>query len=111
MRERSFSCMDKEVTDWSSGVGVGGSISNCMCERQTPQCDAVGSTIVVAVVILEKIIVSNCGDSRAVVCRNGVAIPLFSNRKVSLIDQMNSIGFKTPVEESYSGTVLEYSES
>ncbi|KAF5939155.1 hypothetical protein HYC85_023414 [Camellia sinensis] len=88
MMERSFSCMDKEVTDWSSGVGVGGSISNCMCELQTPQCDAV--------VILEKIIVSNCGDSRAVVCRNGVAIPLFSNRKVR--SQFKFISLQTSIE-------------
>ena len=75
---KSFSRMDKEVTEWSEGA----SISNCRCELQTPQCDAVGSTAVVAVVTPEKIVVSNCGDSRAVLCRNGVAIPLSSDHKV-----------------------------
>lgn len=74
----SFSRMDKEVTDWSSGA----SSSNCRCELQTPQCDAVGSTAVVAVLTPDKIVVSNCGDSRAVLCRNGVAIPLSCDHKV-----------------------------
>lgn len=80
MMERSFSRMDKEVTDWDSGAGV--SASNCRCELQTPQCDAVGSTAVVVVVAPDKVVVSNCGDSRAVLCRNGVAVPLTSDHKV-----------------------------
>ncbi|GKC07836.1 phosphatase 2C 37-like protein [Tanacetum coccineum] len=42
---KSFSRMDKDVTEWSSLA----SSSNCRCELQTPQCDAVGSTAVVAV--------------------------------------------------------------
>ncbi|KAF5959411.1 hypothetical protein HYC85_000620 [Camellia sinensis] len=91
MMERSFSRMDKEVTDWSSGVGVGDSISNCRCELRTPQCDAVGSTAVVAVVTPEKIIVSNCGDSRGVLCRNGVAIPLSSDHKPDRPDELDRI--------------------
>lgn len=75
--ERSFDRMDKEVQDLN-----GSGSSSCRCDLQTPQCDAVGSTAVVAVVTPEKIIVSNCGDSRAVLCRNGVAIPLSSDHKV-----------------------------
>lgn len=77
---KSFSRMDKDITDWSNSA----SRSNCRCELQTPQCDAVGSTAVVAVVTPEKIVVSNCGDSRAVLCRNGVAIPLSVDHKVVL---------------------------
>ena len=76
--ERSFSRMDKEVIAWNETV-VG---ANCRCELQTPECDAVGSTAVVAVVTPDKIIVANCGDSRAVLCRNGKAIPLSSDHKV-----------------------------
>ncbi|KAL4556894.1 hypothetical protein LXL04_035060 [Taraxacum kok-saghyz] len=83
----SFSRMDKEVTEWSEGA----SISNCRCELQTPQCDAVGSTAVVAVVTPEKIVVSNCGDSRAVLCRNGVAIPLSSDHKPDRPDELARI--------------------
>lgn len=76
---KSFSRMDKDVTEWSS---LASTSSNCRCELQTPQCDAVGSTAVVAVVSEDKIVVSNCGDSRAVLCRNGVAIPLSTDHKV-----------------------------
>lgn len=85
MMERSFSRMDKEVTEWSSTSAAGVSRSTCRCELQTPQCDAVGSTAVVAVVTPDKIVVSNCGDSRAVLCRNGVAIPLSLDHKVRLL--------------------------
>lgn len=42
----------------------------------------VGSTAVVAVVGGTQIVVANCGDSRAVLCRGGVAVPLSSDHKV-----------------------------
>jgi protein phosphatase 2C len=80
--ESGFVKMDKEVGNWCV---EGENSSTCRCGLQTPQGDAVGSTAVVAVVTPEKIIVSNCGDSRAVLCRNGVAIPLSSDHKVRLI--------------------------
>ena len=79
--ERSFVKMDQEVGNWFEGENS----STCRCELQTQQGDAVGSTAVVAVVTPEKIIVSNCGDFRAVLCRNGVAIPLSSDHKVMFI--------------------------
>lgn len=79
--EKSFTRMDEEVLSWNKT----NKSFTCKCELQTPHCDAVGSTAVVAIVTPEKIIVSNCGDSRAVLCRNGVAIPLSSDHKVSLI--------------------------
>ncbi|KAM7499299.1 hypothetical protein LguiA_023713 [Lonicera macranthoides] len=85
--KRSFYRMDKEVTQWNS-TSAGVSSSNCRCELQTPRCDAVGSTAVVAVVTPEKIIVSNCGDSRAVLCRNGLAIPLSSDHKPDRADEL-----------------------
>ncbi|KAL0289176.1 UNVERIFIED_CONTAM: protein phosphatase 2C 37 [Sesamum calycinum] len=86
----SFSKMDKDVKEWSEGA-AGVSTSSCRCELQTPQCDAVGSTAVVAVVAPDKIIVSNCGDSRAVLCRNGVAIPLSVDHKPDRPDELNRI--------------------
>lgn len=79
---QSFSLMDKEVVNFSTGGSSSASGSDCRCELQTPQCDAVGSTAVVAVVTPDKIVVSNCGDSRAVLCRNGVAVPLSVDHKV-----------------------------
>ncbi|KAL0349248.1 UNVERIFIED_CONTAM: protein phosphatase 2C 37 [Sesamum angustifolium] len=82
--------MDKEVVECCSGRN-GFSASTCRCELQTPQCDAVGSTAVVAVVTPDKIVVSNCGDSRAVLCRNGVAIPLSIDHKPDRPDELNRI--------------------
>lgn len=88
MMTTSFSRMDKEITDWSAAAG--GS-SPCRCELRTPQCDAVGSTAVVAVVTPEKIIVSNCGDSRAVLCRKGTAVPLSVDHKPDRPDELTRI--------------------
>ncbi|KAL5733170.1 hypothetical protein ACOSP7_032512 [Xanthoceras sorbifolium] len=85
--ERSFDRMDKEVQEWTEKSTV----SNCRCELQTPQCDAVGSTAVVAVVSPDKIVVSNCGDSRAVLCRNGIAVPLSSDHKPDRPDELDRI--------------------
>ncbi|XP_060668009.1 probable protein phosphatase 2C 24 isoform X1 [Ziziphus jujuba] len=87
LMERSFSRMDKEVIAWNESM-VG---ANCRCELQTPECDAVGSTAVVAIVTPEKIIVANCGDSRAVLCRNGRPIPLSSDHKPDRPDELNRI--------------------
>lgn len=77
--EQCFNRMDKEVIEWNQGTVAG----NCRCELQAPESDAVGSTAVVAIMTPDKIIVANCGDSRAVLCRNGKAVPLSNDHKVS----------------------------
>ncbi|KAK8683461.1 hypothetical protein V6N13_039521 [Hibiscus sabdariffa] len=74
---RSFTRMDKEVNEWNGSV-IG---ANCRCELQSPESDAVGSTAVVAIVTSDKIVVANCGDSRAVLCRKGKPVPLSSDHK------------------------------
>ncbi|KAL4561886.1 hypothetical protein LXL04_034068 [Taraxacum kok-saghyz] len=51
-------------------------------QLQTPQFDAVGSTVVLAVVTPEKIVISDCGYSRVELCRNGVAIPFYVVHKI-----------------------------
>jgi protein phosphatase 2C len=45
----------------------------------------VGSTAVVAVVARQRIVVANCGDSRAVLSRAGVPVPLSEDHKVLLL--------------------------
>ncbi|XP_077215479.1 putative protein phosphatase 2C 24 [Tasmannia lanceolata] len=85
--ERSFKRMDTEVV----GGRTENLTANCRCELQTPKCDAVGSTAVVAVISPEKIVVANCGDSRAVLCRNGKPIPLSSDHKPDRPDELNRI--------------------
>lgn len=83
---KSFKKMDTEVSRRDSTVK-----SSCRCELQSPQCDAVGSTAVLSVLTPEKIVVSNCGDSRAVLCRNGVAVPLSIDHKPDRPDELNRI--------------------
>lgn len=73
--------MDEQVTRRRGAAGAEETI--CRCELQSPLCDAVGSTAVAAVVSPEKIVVANCGDSRAVLCRGGKATPLSTDHKVS----------------------------
>ncbi|KAJ4970626.1 hypothetical protein NE237_003725 [Protea cynaroides] len=85
--DRSFTRMDKEVSEWSSSVQS----TNCRCELQTQKCDAVGSTAVVAIVTPDKIIVANCGDSRAVLSRGGKAIPLSIDHKPDRPDELARI--------------------
>ncbi|XP_074287295.1 protein phosphatase 2C 37-like [Silene latifolia] len=89
----SFNRMDKEVGERvnTSTADVAAVTTSCRCELQTPQCDAVGSTAVVAVVTREKIVVSNCGDSRAILCRGGVAVPLSSDHKPDRPDELDRI--------------------
>ncbi|KAK7285171.1 hypothetical protein RJT34_19932 [Clitoria ternatea] len=82
--EKGFARMDDEVQSWSHGNQT----YNCRCELKTPHRDAVGSTAVVAVVTPDKIIISNCGDSRAVLCRSGFAIPLSSDHKPDRPDEL-----------------------
>ncbi|GMI84884.1 ABA-HYPERSENSITIVE GERMINATION 3, ARABIDOPSIS THALIANA PROTEIN PHOSPHATASE 2CA [Hibiscus trionum] len=83
--ERSFERMDEEVQEWTVDNKES---STCRCELQAPQCDAVGSTAVVALLTPDKIIVANCGDSRAVLCRNGAAFPLSDDHKPDRPDEL-----------------------
>ncbi|KAK6135196.1 hypothetical protein DH2020_031041 [Rehmannia glutinosa] len=50
-----------------------------------------GSTAVVAVVGEEEVVVANCGDSRAVLCRGGVAVQLSDDHKPDRPDELERI--------------------
>lgn len=61
-----------------------------MC-RFHPQLSLVGSTAVVSLLTQEYIIVANCGDSRAVLSRNGKAVPLSVDHKPDREDERTRI--------------------
>ena len=54
--------------------------------------ETVGSTAVVAVLCSSHIIVANCGDSRAVLCRGKQAFPLSIDHKVKITPEFTFRG-------------------
>lgn len=87
-----FLRMDAEVGGvcWRGGqCGQTDSGPRCCSEPIAPE--TVGSTAVIAVVGSCQIIVGNCGDSRAVLSRGGVAIPLSVDHKPEREDEMARI--------------------
>lgn len=80
---RSFERMDEMAMTLCQCNGVENSK---MC-RFHPQLSLVGSTAVVSLLTQEYIIVANCGDSRAVLSRNGTAVPLSVDHKPDREDE------------------------
>uniref|UniRef100_A0A1D1Z664 protein-serine/threonine phosphatase n=1 Tax=Anthurium amnicola TaxID=1678845 RepID=A0A1D1Z664_9ARAE len=63
----------------------------CGCEQAGLLSQIVGSTAVVAVVGRDRVLVANCGDSRAVLSRGGRAVPLSSDHKPDRPDELARI--------------------
>jgi protein phosphatase 2C len=81
--ERSFSRLDEQAASWATSRSR--DEPACRCEQQMPlRCDHVGSTAVVAVVSPSHVVVANAGDSRAVLSRGGVPVPLSVDHKVCI---------------------------
>ncbi|CAL9113535.1 unnamed protein product [Musa textilis] len=90
LMERSFSLMDSEAAAAAQPCNDR-LIPCCRCELQTPRCDNVGSAVVVGVVGPTHIVVANCGDSRAILCRGGVPVPLSFDHKPDRPDELSRI--------------------
>ncbi|RCV45509.1 hypothetical protein SEVIR_9G463500v4 [Setaria viridis] len=86
--EKSYARMDAEAVGSRDTTGPA---PTCRCEMQMPKCDHVGSTAVVAVVGPRHLVVANCGDSRAVLCSGGAAIPLSADHKPDRPDELERI--------------------
>ncbi|XP_066382427.1 probable protein phosphatase 2C 30 [Miscanthus floridulus] len=86
--EKSYSRMDAEAVGFRDTADPA---PTCRCEMQLPKCDHVGSTAVVAVVGPRHLVVANCGDSRAVLCSGGAAIPLSDDHKPDRRDELERI--------------------
>ncbi|KAG0490556.1 hypothetical protein HPP92_007419 [Vanilla planifolia] len=86
-----------EVRRWrkameASFARLDGEFSAVVAEQFVKAADkTVGSTAVVAVVGLRKIFVANCGDSRVVLSRGGVAVPLSFDHKPDRPDEMERV--------------------
>lgn len=76
---KSFEMMDEVAMRTCACGSVG---YKCGCHPMEVALG--GSTAVVAVLTPEYIVVANCGDSRAVLCRAGTPIPLSQDHKVRL---------------------------
>ncbi|CAL4930321.1 unnamed protein product [Urochloa decumbens] len=87
--EKSYARMDVEAV--GSREAAGPAPPTCRCEMQLPKCDHVGSTAVVAVVGPRHLVIANCGDSRAVLCSGGAAIPLSADHKPDRPDELERI--------------------
>ncbi|XP_052176581.1 protein phosphatase 2C 51-like isoform X2 [Diospyros lotus] len=72
-----FEKMDEEVNDNRKG--------------STALSETIGSTAVVAVVGAEVVVVANCGDSRAVLSREGVAVSMSNDHKPDRPDELERI--------------------
>lgn len=83
-----FARVDDEVGGKASRRGGGDTGTSDAAAAALPEPvapETVGSTAVVAVICSSHIIVSNCGDSRAVLCRGKQPVPLSVDHKVSLL--------------------------
>nr|GEX22779.1 probable protein phosphatase 2C 75 [Tanacetum cinerariifolium] len=85
---RCFERMDEMALRLCLCGGLGTSSNICRCN---PQLSFMGSTAVVSVLTKENIFVANCGDSRAVLCRNGRPIPLSLDHKPDREDERRRI--------------------
>ncbi|XP_078428188.1 putative protein phosphatase 2C 49 [Wolffia australiana] len=83
--ERSFARVEAEMGQRRRGAAA------CRCKMQPPECLRVGSTAVAVVVTPDRLVVANCGDSRAVLCRGGAAFPLSSDHKPERPDELERI--------------------
>jgi protein phosphatase 2C len=61
----------------------------CACPLWSVERGAiVGSTAVVALLVRDRLVVANCGDSRAVLCRDARDVPLSDDHKVTLHNRL-----------------------
>uniref|UniRef100_K3XIZ8 protein-serine/threonine phosphatase n=1 Tax=Setaria italica TaxID=4555 RepID=K3XIZ8_SETIT len=98
-----FARVDDEVGGKASrgGGGTGTSDASAAVVPEPVAPETVGSTAVVAVICSSHIIVSNCGDSRAVLCRGKQPVPLSVDHKPNREDEYARI-------EAEGGKVIQW---
>ncbi|KAL0015994.1 hypothetical protein SO802_003063 [Lithocarpus litseifolius] len=113
-KERMHALLEKEVVEEGGGVVVEWEkvMRSCFWKMDEEvrtggggvKVEMVGSTAVVVVVGKEDVVVANCGDSRAVLCRGGAAVPLSRDHKPDRADEMERV-------EAAGGRILNWNGS
>ncbi|KAF5452980.1 hypothetical protein F2P56_027930 [Juglans regia] len=99
--EKAFTSCFQKVDDEVGGK-VGRGIDESIGDASDPVApETVGSTAVVAVICSSHIIVANCGDSRAVLCRGKEPIALSTDHKPNREDECSRI-------EAAGGKVIQW---
>ncbi|XP_051143005.1 protein phosphatase 2C 51-like [Andrographis paniculata] len=78
-------------TDWPAAMAAGFRNMDDEVNKIGASVATMGSTAVVAVVGDDELVVANCGDSRAVLCRAGVAVQLSDDHKPDRPDELARI--------------------
>ncbi|KAJ9183787.1 hypothetical protein P3X46_007597 [Hevea brasiliensis] len=100
-----FLKVDAETGGSCRGItGSNGYHSESEAQIEPIAPETVGSTAVVAIVCPTYIIVANCGDSRAVLCRGKVAMPLSEDHKPDREDEYARI-------EAAGGKIIQWNGS
>ncbi|XP_008809296.2 probable protein phosphatase 2C 6 [Phoenix dactylifera] len=95
-----FQKVDDEVGGKVSRGNVGGG-AGAGAPSESTALETVGSTAVVAVICSSHIIIANCGDSRAVLCRAKQPVPLSVDHKPNREDEYKRI-------EAEGGKVIQW---
>ncbi|EYU25210.1 hypothetical protein ABFS82_06G022700 [Erythranthe guttata] len=80
-----------EEIAWESVMAAGFKEMDVEVNKKGAAVATMGSTAVVAVVGAEQVVVANCGDSRAVLCRGGVPVQLSDDHKPDRPDELERI--------------------
>ncbi|CAM8908989.1 unnamed protein product [Rhodiola kirilowii] len=93
VREEMFGGAQCKLLNWKKVMaGSFGKMDDQINSAETQESmKTIGSTAVVAVVGEEQLIVANCGDSRAVICRGGVAVALSTDHKPDRPDELERV--------------------
>lgn len=92
-RERLHRIVAEEIVGWGEmdEAEWGRLMEKCFqrmddeVKRGAAAMKTVGSAVVAAVIGKEEVVVANCGDCRAVLARDGIALPLSDDHKVHII--------------------------
>ncbi|XP_065868147.1 protein phosphatase 2C 51-like [Euphorbia lathyris] len=91
-RERLHRVLEEEMAE-GKGIDWENVMETCFrkMDEEVVKDKMMGSTAVVAVVGKDEVVVANCGDSRAVICRAGVAVPLSVDHKPERPDELERV--------------------